>query len=506
MLFDDEAKGNRSGFAIGGLTGFKEGESGASFFDVTTDATGIIDPAENRVLWYPKRNSFLTGNVLIESPDSVGVNSFSTGYQSKSIGQYSQAMGYESAARGDYSTAIGKNAVANSDNSFAFGEDARAQGEDSYAIGRGATAEGYRSFAIGSAGVNSEGMHTLPPKAAGDYSFAFGQGARAIAQGAYAMGISANAEGPYSTSLGYGTKSNGEASTAMGYMTFASGGTSIAMGNGTVASGGTSTAMGYSTTASGGASTAMGIMTHSIGQSSTAMGEVTIANTKAMTAIGSYNDFGTNRPDTWEPDDPIFVIGIGLSEALRKNAMTVLKNGKVGLQSVTAPTYALHLPATASDAEGRAQANRWDTYSDTRIKSNQQPIRYGLSEVMRMVPKTYFYHNSTTKDGSINISPDGQQDIGLIAQEMYEIIPEVVSKPENEQVALWGLAYDKLVPVLVKAIQEQQEVIDKQQGMIENQQKLTQEQQSEIDKLKQKNIEIDALRAEIEQLKQLMVK
>ena len=51
VLFDTQGKGNRSGFFIGGLTGLKDGEkSGASFFDVTTDAAGVIDPAENRVL------------------------------------------------------------------------------------------------------------------------------------------------------------------------------------------------------------------------------------------------------------------------------------------------------------------------------------------------------------------------------------------------------------------------------------------------------------------------
>ena len=35
VLFDDEAKGNRSGFAIGGLTGFKEGESGLSLIHIS---------------------------------------------------------------------------------------------------------------------------------------------------------------------------------------------------------------------------------------------------------------------------------------------------------------------------------------------------------------------------------------------------------------------------------------------------------------------------------------
>ena len=49
-----------------------------------------------------------SGNkVLIESPDSVGTNSFASGYDSKSIGDYSQALGYNARAFGDNSTAIG---------------------------------------------------------------------------------------------------------------------------------------------------------------------------------------------------------------------------------------------------------------------------------------------------------------------------------------------------------------------------------------------------------------
>jgi len=42
-------KGNKSGFAIGGLTGFK-GEELPSFFNVSADTTGVIDPSEARLL------------------------------------------------------------------------------------------------------------------------------------------------------------------------------------------------------------------------------------------------------------------------------------------------------------------------------------------------------------------------------------------------------------------------------------------------------------------------
>jgi len=248
------------------------------------------------------------------------------------------------------------------------------------------------------------------------------------------LGSETVAFGDASTAMGYKTDASGKYSTAMGYNTEASGDWgSVAMGWEVVASGAWgSTAMGNYTEASGEGSTSMGSSTVASGKASTAMGEGTNANTLCMTAIGRYNWVGANNFNNWSDTDPIFTIGIG-QLFLRQNAMTVLKGGQVGLQSVTAPTYALHLPDASPNGEGKALARGWDTFSDTRVKSNQQPIPYGLAEVLRLTPKTYFHHNSTIENGSIVIAPEGKQDIGLVAQEVYEIIPEVVSKPENEQ-------------------------------------------------------------------------
>src|SRR4030043_259327 len=132
IYINDTGKASKGGFAIGGF-GTTKGV-GASFLNVETSATGIIDPAVNRILWYPLKNAFLTGKVLIESPTDVGENSFATGFESKAKGMYSQAMGYKAFANGDYSTAIGKNALANN-NSFAFGDSAIAVGIGSIALG-----------------------------------------------------------------------------------------------------------------------------------------------------------------------------------------------------------------------------------------------------------------------------------------------------------------------------------------------------------------------------------
>ena len=212
---DSSTKGIKGGFAVGGLTSGKTGHQ--SFFNVEVDTSQTILPSENRILWYPTKNAFLTGNVLIEHPDSVGTNSMATGYESKAVGNYSQAMGYKAQAYGNYSTAIGKNALANSINSFAFGEAAQAQNEESYAIGREAIAQGFRSFAFGSAGIDSAGTETAPTKALGDYSFAIGQGSISTGFGSIALGLENNSTGQYSIAAGYKSEALHYGSTAIGY-------------------------------------------------------------------------------------------------------------------------------------------------------------------------------------------------------------------------------------------------------------------------------------------------
>ena len=292
-------KGTKGGFAIGGFSPLK-GLTG-DYMNVSGKSTAeIIDPSDARVLWYPNKEAFLTGRVLIESPDSVGTNSMATGFESRAIGDWSQALGYKAIARGDYSTAIGKNAIANETSSFSFGDEATAKGEnsfslgqwaiannaESYAFGKGATADGYRSFAFGSAGIDSAGVTTGVAHAIGDYSFAIGQGSISSGFGSFTFGLADTASGSYSTAIGYKTSASEYYSTAMGYLTMASGKSSTAMGYWTTASGQYSTSIGYYTIANKEASIALGYQTTASGNSSVAIGKNTIASGGVSTAMG----------------------------------------------------------------------------------------------------------------------------------------------------------------------------------------------------------------------------
>jgi hypothetical protein len=116
---------------------------------------------------------------------------------------------------------------------------------------------------------------------------------------------------------------------------------SIALGYGTAAIGQGCVAMGYFTLAGGQVTTALGNNTTAFGWNSSSMGSGTIANASNSLVIGQYN-LGLGHYEEWIPTDPIFEIGIGASDAERANAMTVLKNGNVGIGN-TSPTGKLEV-------------------------------------------------------------------------------------------------------------------------------------------------------------------
>jgi hypothetical protein len=85
-------------------------------------------------------------------------------------------------------------------------------------------------------------------------------------------------------------------------------------------------------------------------------------------------------------------------------------------------------------------------YSDARLKDNVETLSSALSKVLRLRGVSY------TKDGV-----DG---IGLIAQEVQKIIPQVVNEASDDNKTL-SVAYGNLVGLLIEAIKELNEKIER---------------------------------------------
>jgi hypothetical protein len=152
--------------------------------------------------------------------------------------------------------------------------------------------------------------------------------------------------GTNSVAMGADTKASGTWSIAIGDETTASGIGSFAAGRRTVSSKEASVAMGYQTTASGAMSTSLGLYTLASGSASTAMGYYAGAQSYASVALGRYNVI-SGTTTSWVDTDPLFVIGNGADSSNRANAVTVLKNGNVGIGTTT-PTEKIDVVGTVN--------------------------------------------------------------------------------------------------------------------------------------------------------------
>lgn len=132
-------------------------------------------------------------------------------------------------------------------------------------------------------------------------------------------------------------------------------------------------------------------------------------------------------------------------------------NGRITVGSSSSPSYRFQLPNNPIVGEGHGRATGWATYSDGRVKSNIKSLSNCLEKVMNLEPVSYDHHASEFVDDVLNVDTSiGKKSLGFIAQDLNEIIPEVVFSPEDENTTLWAVDYEKIIPVLVKAIQEQQ--------------------------------------------------
>lgn len=89
--------------------------------------------------------------------------------------------------------------------------------------------------------------------------------------------------------------------------------------------------------------------------------------------------------------------------------------------------------------------------SDRRMKRDIKPLDYGMTELKKL--NVYSYQWKDT------IMDDGFRNLGVIAQELNEIMPELVRVGSDGE-KLMSVNYIGLIPVLINAIKEQQNEIE----------------------------------------------
>ena len=184
------------------------------------------------------------------------------------------------------------------------------------------------------------------------------------------------------------------------------------------------------TSVTGASDSAMGAYTTASGDGSTAMGVLTRATDFASVVIGQYNSSGSSATSAhiFSTSAPAFVNGNGTASNAKSDAFKVMFNGD----------------ATVSNdltVSGDVVIS-----SDARLKSNIVSLGSTLPKLLQIDGKSH--------------EMKGKQKIGVLAQDIQEVFPELVSEDDNEMLAV---NYQGLVPVLINALKEQDEIIKRQE-------------------------------------------
>jgi hypothetical protein len=302
-------------------------------------------------------------------------------------------------------------------------------------IGVTNTAFGYGSLLNTSGTQNTAfGLNSLAANTTGSSNSA--HGAEALAQnttGSFntAMGYSAmalNTDGSYNTALGaYALyANNGSYNTAVGY---------FAMSN--LSTGNRNTAVGFNAQVGNGLTYATVIGANA---TVTASNSLVLGGTGAQAVtVGVNNAF----PETDLDIDQ----GSGDTAGIRLWYPTLAANWRFFADSATRDFHFQRngvLRGYIDRPDGKYYAT-----SDQRLKTDIQPLGQVLPNVLQLNPVTYQYADN----------PAGSQPAyGFVAQEVEALFPALVTTKEDT--GLKGIAYETMGVVAIKAVQEQQEMID----------------------------------------------
>ena len=138
-------------------------------------------------------------------------------------------------------------------------------------------------------------------------------------------------------------------------------------------------------------------------------------------------------------------------------------NNRVGV-GTNAPAYKLDVTValaddTAINTNGTIQTAGIKLTSDARLKKDIKPVANALTTINALNPVSYL------KKSSVESNDYTKNEIGFLAQEVQKVLPQLVYENKDANKTL-AIDYNSLIPVLVKALQEQQKQIEEQQLQI----------------------------------------
>ena len=341
-------------------------------------------------------------------------------------------------ASGLGSVAMGFNTIAGPQTTEALGIDGGNVGQASFgwgsrALGNISFVSGFRNSALGSYTV-----------ALGNYNYATGDSSISIGKENWAEGASTIAIGEKAHAAGGGSVAMGKESIAWGTTNFTAGYQTVAGDiNATQGTAGSATAIGHGTFAQGRSSFAANKYTTANNQASASLGIGTTSDNFGMLAVGVNNAVGIGDTTVDPNDYGGYYYADGSYTGSTPGVAFVVGNGDI--DSGTGGAGSNPSNAFIVNYDGSAiLAGDLTVNSDLRLKANVTSLGNTLSRLLLIDGKRY----TLKTDESV-------EKIGLLAQDIQKIFPELVNESGDEQ-GILSINYQGLVPILINAIKEQQ--------------------------------------------------
>lgn len=156
-------------------------------------------------------------------------------------------------------------------------------------------------------------------------------------------------------------------------------------------------------------------------------------------------------------------VPVGLPFAITSyygQVITVNPGANTGTTAIGSSTDVINFWYSDATGHHRLYAHAYSTTSDSTLKKNIESLQSGaLQKVLNLRPVAYNYKNEEQRSDGNKL-----KEIGLLAQEVEQVIPEAVSFSKLGNVKM--LDYNMITPVLIKAIQEQEAIIESLQKEI----------------------------------------
>nr|WP_295931349.1 tail fiber domain-containing protein [uncultured Dyadobacter sp.] len=453
----------------------------------------------DRLIWYPFKGAFRAGKALNDK------------WEDSQIGLNSVAFGVDNLAKGNGAAVLGASSQATGFNAVAMGKEVSAIGYESLASGFHTSAKARASWVSGSYNDVSDNPSPASENPL-DRIFQIGNGDENVQRNAVTVlrngnvGIGSTALSPsYLLDVGGRPRIRHSGVTAGIHFNNSTNGLAGFVGmvndnriglyvgnqwlfqvadNGSVAAGNVVLPQGVG-------SVSLGASTAAIGDGSGALGTGTVAKGFGAVALGAYNNVQDNNTvgslAGAKTSDRVFQIGNGLGPQALSNAVTVLRNGNVGIgNNALVPLYTLevggrtrihHNGSTAgiyfdnsqhavdgfvgmkTDNEvGFYLGNSWKFWvdnggsgyingvlvqtSDRRLKRDFTSLSNSLAKIAGL-QGLHYYWKDKAQDQSLQT--------GLIAQEVEELFPELVKTDEK---GFKSLNYTGLIPHLIESVKE----------------------------------------------------